>query len=54
MANVQADAEPRRSALPIMAAAAAIALLAAGAALWMRFGESVYATSIVNAILSCF
>ncbi len=54
MANVQADAGEQRSALPVVSAVVVAVLLAGGAALWLRFGESVYATSIVNAILSCF
>lgn len=32
----------------------ALAFGAGAAALWWRFGESVYVTSIMNAIIACF
>jgi hypothetical protein len=33
---------------------AGVATLGATAALWVRFGESVYSQAIMNAILACF
>jgi len=33
---------------------AAAGLLVGSAALWWRFGEGVYAQSLLNAIMSCF
>ncbi|MGL4243428.1 MAG: hypothetical protein ACRCTI_20125 [Beijerinckiaceae bacterium] len=54
MSSIETDAPPRRIAASAAMIALATAALGAAALLWLRFGESVYAQSIVNAILSCF
>ncbi|MCA3564098.1 MAG: hypothetical protein IOC90_06375 [Methylocystis sp.] len=33
---------------------AAVAFLGASAALWWRFGEGVYAQTLLNAVMACF
>jgi hypothetical protein len=40
--------------LRLMAAAVVVGLLAGAAGLWWRFGEGVFAQSIMNAIMACF
>jgi hypothetical protein len=54
MLIARTDASARPSFRPAAVAVAAAAFLAAAGALWWRFGEAVYATSIVNALLACF
>jgi hypothetical protein len=52
-----ADITPRvqTSPLPLLfVGAAALALLAGAAALWWRFGEGVYLTSLMSAVIACF
>ena len=47
--------EPNTGSTQVAVGAAAFAvLLAAGALLWARFGESVYLERILGAIASCF
>jgi hypothetical protein len=54
MASVETDAAPRSSDIRLLLAAGGVVALGAAAMLWMRFGEAVYASSIMNAILACF
>jgi hypothetical protein len=54
MASIETDAPARRFAAPAATIAASAAALVLAGLLWWRFGEGVYAQSILNAILSCF
>jgi hypothetical protein len=54
MAAIETDAAPRETSMrPLIAAGALVAFGAAGL-LWWRFGETVYASSLMSAILACF
>jgi hypothetical protein len=54
MAAVETDAAPRETLTRPLAAVGALAALGTAGLLWWRFGEAVYASSIMNAILACF
>jgi hypothetical protein len=59
MASMETDADATGAATPgpgTMAGLAGLGAVALGVVglLWWRFGEGVYATSIMNAILACF
>jgi hypothetical protein len=52
-----ADAGLRAHSAPfprLLAGAVGLALLAGAAGLWWRFGESVYVTSLMSAVIACF
>jgi hypothetical protein len=60
MASFETDAPTAATGLPAtvvrtgLLAGLVLALGTAVGLLWWRFGEGVYATSIMNAILACF
>jgi hypothetical protein len=54
MASIETDAPVRRTAGPAALIAAPFVAFGLAGLLWWRFGEGVYAQSILNAILSCF
>jgi hypothetical protein len=57
MASVETDASARTlSVRPshVALAAAGVAAAAAAGLLWWRFGDRVYAISLMEAILACF
>jgi hypothetical protein len=56
MASAETDAPVSlfRSSTPVLIGVAALLAVGSAAMLWWRFGEGVYAQSIVNAILACF
>jgi hypothetical protein len=58
MASVETDAQGARGEEWSLTRSAAVAggvmALGLGGLLWWRFGEAVYASSLMNAILSCF
>jgi hypothetical protein len=49
------DSQAKTTAIPIKLLFGFIAaLFIATIALWLKFGESVFTTSVLNAILACF
>jgi hypothetical protein len=54
MASVETDALPRQRAFSPLLAGGVLAAFGAAGLLWWRFGETVYASSLMSAILACF
>jgi hypothetical protein len=54
MAAVETDDAPRETPIRPLIAVGVVAAFGAAGLLWWRFGETVYASSIMTAILACF
>ncbi len=54
MDATQSDAALYRPRPAMLAAAGVGAAFAAAGLLWWRFGEGVYTTSLISAIMACF